>query len=259
MAEIFARNLVHLRNRLGLTQEKLAVELGFTRASIDAYEGDRATPPYAKLKTFARVLGKSVQELTDEKLWESDLQEADMNEDLALPDLPLFAELNPENMANSEAWLNQIAIVAQSRLQDFVAGEFDPYADEAARISMPIYDKGQYLAFESGTDFPLPKSFLIGLKVEKTEAIEDGEICLLIDKKGQAYYRKVYNQSRERGVFVLTPMVSGLASQDLAVHEIHGIWQVKAFLSYTMPQFKTDKSRAQALVQELQEEIRRLS
>ena len=47
-----------LRNRLGLTQEKLAAKLGVTFPTINRWENDRATPSPLALKRIEELLAE---------------------------------------------------------------------------------------------------------------------------------------------------------------------------------------------------------
>ena len=57
------RNIRSLREAKGLTQEGLAEKLGFTRASISAWEHGVA-PPFAKLQKLAEFFEVPVEDLT---------------------------------------------------------------------------------------------------------------------------------------------------------------------------------------------------
>lgn len=54
------------RQELNMTQEELAIAAGTTKAAISHYELGRRVPRLAQLQSIAKVLGLSIQDLTEE-------------------------------------------------------------------------------------------------------------------------------------------------------------------------------------------------
>lgn len=61
-----ASNLKFLRKKKGLTQQQFADALSIKRASVGAYEEDRAEPKYELLKKIAEFYELTMDELTHE-------------------------------------------------------------------------------------------------------------------------------------------------------------------------------------------------
>lgn len=62
----FASRLKEFRKASGLTQEQIALELGFTKAAVSAWELGNNEPSIAALKVLRDLLGVSVDELVGE-------------------------------------------------------------------------------------------------------------------------------------------------------------------------------------------------
>ena len=61
--DIFARNLVEMRKKVGLTQEELASKLGLSAQSISKYETGAANPDISYLPGIADALGVTIDRL----------------------------------------------------------------------------------------------------------------------------------------------------------------------------------------------------
>src|SRR5690606_5098597 len=61
-----ASNLKFLRKRKGLTQQQFADALEIKRASVGAYEEDRAEPKYELLRKIARFYELTMDELAND-------------------------------------------------------------------------------------------------------------------------------------------------------------------------------------------------
>ena len=65
--EAFGERVRAARNRKGLTQVRLAAELGWTRSNVCMIESGHGSPRACKLVPLARVLGITLEELLGEK------------------------------------------------------------------------------------------------------------------------------------------------------------------------------------------------
>jgi transcriptional regulator with XRE-family HTH domain len=63
--KMLGKNIMRLRRKLGLTQERLAEEMNVTRSSIARWENGIDLPKMANLIDLAKVFGVSVDELTN--------------------------------------------------------------------------------------------------------------------------------------------------------------------------------------------------
>ena len=59
----FAQKLKELRNRAGMSQEKLAEKVGVSRQAITKWETDKGTPEMENLMALSDLFGVSVDEL----------------------------------------------------------------------------------------------------------------------------------------------------------------------------------------------------
>lgn len=68
MRSIVSNNIRFMRKQMGLTQEKMAAELGIKRSLLGAYEEARADPRLNNLQNMAAMFGVSVDRLMNEDL-----------------------------------------------------------------------------------------------------------------------------------------------------------------------------------------------
>lgn len=68
---IISNNLKYLRKKKGLTQQQFADSIGCKRASVGAYEEERAEPKYDLLNTIADFYNLSIDELVNEEMSDS--------------------------------------------------------------------------------------------------------------------------------------------------------------------------------------------
>lgn len=74
MEDLINENLRYIRKQLGLTQEKMAYQLGIKRSSVGAYEEKRATPPQNIVNNLSDISGVAVQDLLEKDLCEQEYE-----------------------------------------------------------------------------------------------------------------------------------------------------------------------------------------
>lgn len=59
----FGERLLEYRNRVGLSQERLAEKIGVTRQTVSKWETNQSTPDFDKIVPLCEVLGITTEEL----------------------------------------------------------------------------------------------------------------------------------------------------------------------------------------------------
>ncbi|MGR3809104.1 helix-turn-helix domain-containing protein [Jiulongibacter sp. NS-SX5] len=258
LISILAQNIEFLRKLQGLTQKDLGAELGMTRAAIDSYEGGRAVPPYEKLKTIAAYFEKSVGEITELKIW---LEEEETPGSINFK-APAEESLKDEKEMNlqlpRENSSDEIPLVLRDELSDFVN---NASFTVSGSINVPFrkFGEGQVVAFEAGNDFPIQGSLLIAQQLTNVKDCRDGQCYLVLTKEGELLYRKAYNQTSTRGMLVLTPEVTGMATIDMPLEDIHSVWQPISYIAEQMPEMRQDLSEIKKTAEQLSEQLKRFN
>ncbi|MFT5884720.1 MAG: transcriptional regulator with XRE-family HTH domain [Arcticibacterium sp.] len=268
MATFFARNFSFLRAEREISQTAMGDLLGLTRASVDAYEDGRAMPPFEKLKKIADYFNLSIETITEDDLSESPLEQEikrieKIEEESDSPEIKeeeseykFEEELSNLNIkANSDSG---IPLIQKKNFQAYLSGIPKHLLTNAPRVFFNLPEISNYRAFETSGDFPCEDSVLIGVPLNKVSAAKDGERYLIISQKGGFQYRRVYNQAKLKGSLILSGEVPGIAISEIRVGDIKEIWEVKAFMSTSLPEPKSDATEALKLVQKLKKELKRL-
>jgi len=64
--DVLAKNIRNFRQRLNMSQEKLAEAVGVTQGAVALWESGRASPQYSRLAVVANALGVTVSSLIGE-------------------------------------------------------------------------------------------------------------------------------------------------------------------------------------------------
>ncbi len=78
MTNYFAENLKYLRNKKGLSQNKLAELANVNQASINRWEAKEMSPSLDNVNDLANALGVTVGDLLGEKLFEDNFDELEI-------------------------------------------------------------------------------------------------------------------------------------------------------------------------------------
>ncbi|AWV98867.1 helix-turn-helix transcriptional regulator [Arcticibacterium luteifluviistationis] len=278
MASVFAKNLRFLREEIDISQTDMGDRLGLTRASIDAYEDGRAMPPYQKLKRIADHFNLSVETMTEDELWGSPLEkeierlkqieeEEEDEKDIILreegSDATLEEQLHSLNISltdsgESKQGLPLIPLVELKHFAKYLNSSWASLEPQLKKVSFDLPKDGNYRAFETGQDFPFPKSVLFVSPIENFSAVEDGDRYVVVSKSHGILYRTVFSQIGRKGTVILSAEVGDIDTIEIPVSEIKELWAVKGFFSKTLPQPTKDLSTINDLVEKLQAELKRL-
>lgn len=273
MGSVFSKNLRFLREEIDISQTDMGERLGLTRASVDAYEDGRAMPPYPKLKRIADHFNLSVEAMTEEELWGSPLEKEierlkqEEEEDIILreegSDSTLEEQLHSLNIiltdsGESKQGLPLIPLVELKYFAKYLNSSWASLEPQLKKISFDLPKDANYRAFETGHDFPFPKSVLFVSPIENFSAVEDGERYLVVSKNHGILYRTVFSQISRKGTVILSAEVGDIDTIEIPVSEIKELWEVKAFFSETLPQPTKDLGTLNDLVEKLQAELKRL-
>ncbi|QBQ41512.1 XRE family transcriptional regulator [Sphingobacterium psychroaquaticum] len=225
-----ASNLKYLRKKKGLTQQQFAEALEIKRASVGAYEEDRAEPKYELLKKIAEFYELSMDELANDEInekWKPTPRSNASN----LRVLSVTVDGNDRE---------NIELVPVKASAGYLNGYGDPeYVAELPKFSLPMFNQGSYRAFEIKGDsmLPLPSgSIIIGEYVENWHDIKAGQTYIIVSKEdGVVYKRVAFKFKEDKGL----KLVSDNRNYDpywVESNDIIEVWKAKAYISTEMPE-----------------------
>lgn len=225
-----ASNLKFLRKRKGLTQQQFADALEIKRASVGAYEEDRAEPKYELLRKIARFYELTMDELASEVIDEKWRPQPKSNAS-NLRVLSITVDGNERE---------NIELVPVKASAGYLNGYGDPeYIADLPKFSLPMFNQGTYRAFEIKGDsmLPLPSgSVIIGEYVENWHDIKPGQTYVIVSKAdGVVYKRIAYKFKEEKGIKLVSDNKT-YESYWVNTDDIIEIWKAKAFISTELPE-----------------------
>lgn len=149
-----------------------------------------------------------------------------------------------------------VSLVKRSQANEYVMKCQNPeYVRMLSTFSVPRLQDGNFRAFEIGTDFTFEGSLLIGQFVKNWYEIQDGTCHVVVLRNEGVIYRRIYNQLKTKGVLIISSDIQNIPTKEVPQKEVVEIWEVKAFLSYQLPELTVPLPRIKHLVEELRQEL----
>lgn len=225
-----AKNLKYLRKKKGLTQQQFADEMGIKRASVGAYEEERADPKYELLKKIATFYGLTMDELANDTIndkWKPTPRGNAANVRV------LSITVDGDDRENIE-------LVPVKASAGYLNGYADPeYIAELPKFSLPMFRQGTYRAFEIKGDSMLPLqpgSIVIAEYMESWADIKPGQTYVVISRSdGVVYKRVAFKYKEEKGLKLLSDN-KNYEPYWVEAADILEIWKAKAYISTQLPE-----------------------
>ncbi|MBD1422454.1 XRE family transcriptional regulator [Sphingobacterium chuzhouense] len=225
-----ASNLKFLRKKKGLTQQQFADALEIKRASVGAYEEDRAEPKYELLRKIAQFYDLTMDELANDVIDEKWRPQPKSN----------ASNLRVLSITVDGDERENIELVPVKASAGYLNGYGDPeYVAELPKFSLPMFNQGTYRAFEIKGDsmLPLPSgSIIIGEYIENWHDIKPNQTYVVVSKEdGVVYKRVAYKFKEEKGL----KLVSDNKTYEpywVNTEDIIEVWKAKAFISTELPE-----------------------
>jgi hypothetical protein len=148
--------------------------------------------------------------------------------------------------------------VSSQLAHEYLAHHQNPaFLNRLPTFQLPNLPSGNYRAFEAGDDFAFPGALLVGLFVRNWYEIRDGGCYLFVLRHQGMQYRRAYNQVKTKGVLLLSSDKPGISSSEVSIKEVLEVWEVKAFVSLTLPEPGLPVERISQLVEDLRRELDR--
>ena len=131
------------------------------------------------------------------------------------------------------------------------------YLNRLPSFQIPPLPTGQYRAFEAGQDFLYPGALLIGTFVRNWFEIKDGKQYVVVVKTTGILSRRVVNQVKARGILLLSSDQENVPDLEVPLRDVLEVWEIRAFLSQTMPEPSPSFPKLMQLLSELRVELNR--
>jgi hypothetical protein len=124
-------------------------------------------------------------------------------------------------------------------------------------FQLPNLPAGHYRAFEAGNDFLLPGALLVGTFIRNWFDIKDNTRYVLITKNLGIMQRTTWNHVKAKGTLLLRSDQSSYPEMEIPIKDVLEIWEVKAFVSLSMPAPKPGYEKLKTILTELRDELNR--
>jgi transcriptional regulator with XRE-family HTH domain len=180
-----SKNIRHLRQDKGWSQEQFAEKLGITRARIGSYEEDRCMPPIDTLVSISNLFHISLDALV-----KVDLSKYNGDTFIKVGENRILFPIivNPDNH-------DQVEVVNGKAQAGYLNGYADPeYIEKLPIMNLPFRISGKHRAFIIRGDSMPPLtdgSYVIGKFTETLRDIRMGKTYVLVTKSEGVVYKRV--------------------------------------------------------------------
>lgn len=102
-----------------------------------------------------------------------------------------------------------------------------------------------------------PGALLIGTFIRNWYEIKDGKQYVIVVKSTGIVARRVVNQVKARGILLLISDNENVPDLEVPLRDVLEVWEIKAFLSQTLPEPTPTFPKLKQLLGELRDELNR--
>ncbi len=223
-------NLKFLRKGKKITQQQFADIMEIKRASVGAYEEDRAEPKYELLKKIAEFYGLTMDELANDVIDEK-WKPVPKSNASNLRVLSVTVDGNDRE---------NIELVPVKASAGYLNGYGDPeYVAELPKFSLPMFGQGTFRAFEIKGDsmLPLPSgSIIVAEYVENWHDIKPGHTYIVVSREEGVVYKRIAFKFKEDKGLKLVSDNKTYEPYWVETPDILEVWRAKAFISTQLPE-----------------------
>ena len=255
IAKIFGTTVDNLiKNDIRMLREKQGIPLPLP--DVQLTEPTDPTPP----KPLGSIIDKYYQKTNENPPYPPSAVSKVSKPEPVLPPQDLFQKpVNPPSV--NKANENSIVWVSQASIPDYLMSyAYKDYLEKLPEIALPTLQPGKYRAFETGNDFPMPGSTVIGEFTSNWYDIRDGHHYLIVLHKQGIVYRRVYNHVKIKGTILLVSDLPTVPTTEIPVKDVLEFWEARQYIGNQMPEPKASlpMEKLMTLVTEMQREIESL-
>lgn len=157
------------------------------------------------------------------------------------------------NIVNSS---KSIPFVNKHELTNYInRGNLNPYLNSLPQVSLPnIKVSNSIRAFSANDDFPIENAIIVGEIIERHIPLAEGQHHIIVCKDGRLLFRRVYDNTRNKGCFLLSSDETDISSAEIPEHQVYQILKFLAFVSTVLPKSDKMNPRIKNLINELFQE-----
>ena len=165
---------------------------------------------------------------------------------------------NPQP-TNYQSINQNISLVRRFQYNEYLVKHSDfHFLKTLSLFNIPTLTNGEFRAFEAGEDFAFEGALLVGSLIRNWHEISDGKNYILVTKTHGIIHRRVYNQIKIKGTLLLSSDNNRFPSSEISYTDVIETWEIKAFVSHTLPEPATPYSKLGNLVDEMKFELERI-
>ncbi len=252
IAKIFGTTVDNLiKNDIRMLREKQGIPLPLP--DVQLTEPTDPTPP----KPLGSIIDKYYQKPTENPPSPQPIVSKVTKIETTLPAQSLFQKTVSSPSA-TKANENSIVWISQASIPDYLMSyAYKDYLEKLPEIALPTLRPGKYRAFETGNDFPMPGSTVIGEFTPNWYDIRDGHHYLIVLHKQGIVYRRVYNHVKIKGTVLLVSDLPAVPTIEVPVKDVLEFWEARQYIGNQMPEPKASlpMEKLMTLVTEMQREI----
>lgn len=279
-----SENIRYLRKLKGYTQEQFAERIGIKRSLLGAYEEARANPNEIYLDSMAEVLGVSVENLLNDDLKERVRKLGTGNILKLNPDRVEPATSSPAPVADREPMERPLSDktgrqeeepLKGAQMDLFAGGPVEASVAKAAyggvtpaaavppkTVPISVADFVEPLRsllesqrgirlFSDLEDMPLRGVHLIGMRLDRTDLIENNALYILTTSDGQVLFRRAFNQISIKGTVILSSDFPDKPTMELPGSSIREVYRYVATVQTDAPSAVVPVRRLKELTDEM--------
>lgn len=186
-----SKNIRHLRQLKGWSQEILADKLDITRARIGSYEEERCDPPIETLIKMSKVFHIAIDALV-----KCDLRKFNLESMMKVGENRLLFPIVIDKDNN-----DKIEVITMKASAGYLNGYADPeYFEKLPLMNLPFRITGKHRAFPIKGDSMPPLQdgcFVVAKYVESLKDLKNGNTYVLLTKDDGIVYKRVFSKGNE--------------------------------------------------------------
>ena len=214
-----AKNIRHLRQLKGMTQELFAEELKVSRSRIGSYEEGRSDPPIAMLISLSEYFNLPIDILIKNDLTHAqDTSFIEVGNQRVL--FPILVDQENDNL---------IEIVPVKASAGYLRGYDDPeYIERLEKIKLPFLPTGKHRAFPIKGDSMLPLkdgAYVVARFIEDIHDVKNGTTYVVVTLNDGIVYKRVQNQLEDHNSLLLSSDNKQYEAFSVPANEVLELWE----------------------------------
>lgn len=234
-------NIKFLRNRMKISQEALAKDLGMTRGKLNSYENTlRNNLPAENLirvSDYFKISIDSLLKLKLDKLSELKLRDLEAGNDVYMTGTQIRVLASTVTANNQE----RIEIIPLKAKAGYLNGYSDPlFIQKLSAFSLPILSsQKKYRMFQIDGDsmLPIPSgAFVIAEYLQNWKEIKDGTPVVIISKEEGMAFKNIIKDFSDKKRFQLHSLNTAYKPYSVLVSDVLEIWKFVSYINTEFPE-----------------------